>query len=76
MAHFTWVNVITIISLFPITFPFNIYYRTFLIYNLKKAILSLRVANRTKLAMNKTIDQVEQKRLKVVPEEFKVDAHH
>ncbi len=35
-----------------------------------------RVANRTKLAMGKNVDQVEQKLLKVVPQEFKVDVHH
>jgi len=35
-----------------------------------------RVSNRTKLAMGKTVDDVEQKLLKVVPKEFKVDVHH
>lgn len=35
-----------------------------------------RVSNRTKLAMGKTVDDVEQKLLKVVPTEFKVDVHH
>jgi len=35
-----------------------------------------RVANRTKFAMGKNVDQVEQKLLKVVPAEFKVDVHH
>ena len=35
-----------------------------------------RVSNRTKLAMGKTVDHVEQKLLKVVPSEFKVDVHH
>ena len=35
-----------------------------------------RVSNRTKLAMGKTVDDVEQKLLKVVPAEFKVDVHH
>ena len=35
-----------------------------------------RVSNRTKLAMGKTVDQVEQKLLKVIPAEFKVDVHH
>ncbi|GAB2686541.1 endonuclease III [Aliiglaciecola aliphaticivorans] len=35
-----------------------------------------RVSNRTKLAMGKNVDQVEQKLLKVVPAEFKVDVHH
>ncbi|MGB0895184.1 MAG: endonuclease III, partial [Parashewanella sp.] len=35
-----------------------------------------RMANRTKFAMGKNVDQVEQKMLKVVPTEFKVDVHH
>lgn len=35
-----------------------------------------RVSNRTKLAMGKTVDDVEQKLLKVVPKEFKIDVHH
>ncbi len=35
-----------------------------------------RVANRTKLAMGKNVDQVEEKLLKVVTKEFKVDVHH
>lgn len=35
-----------------------------------------RVSNRTKFAMGKNVDQVEQKLLKVVPAEFKVDVHH
>jgi endonuclease-3 len=35
-----------------------------------------RVSNRTKLAMGKNVDLVEQKLLKVVPSEFKVDVHH
>ena len=35
-----------------------------------------RVSNRTKLAMGKNVDIVEQKLLKVVPKEFKVDVHH
>ena len=35
-----------------------------------------RVSNRTKFAMGKNVDQVEQKLLKVVPTEFKVDVHH
>lgn len=35
-----------------------------------------RVSNRTKLAMGKNVDDVEQKLLKVVPTEFKVDVHH
>ncbi len=35
-----------------------------------------RVSNRTKLAMGKNVDKVEEKLLKVVPSEFKVDVHH
>ncbi len=35
-----------------------------------------RVANRTKFAMGKNVDKVEEKLLKVVPSEFKVDVHH
>ncbi|MFV0447528.1 MAG: endonuclease III [Vibrio sp.] len=35
-----------------------------------------RVANRTKFAIGKTVDDVEQKLLKVVPAEFKLDVHH
>ena len=35
-----------------------------------------RVANRTKLAPGKTVLDVEHKLLKVVPDEFKHDAHH
>lgn len=35
-----------------------------------------RVSNRTKFAMGKNVDQVEDKLLKVVPAEFKVDVHH
>ncbi|OEG75780.1 endonuclease III [Shewanella colwelliana] len=35
-----------------------------------------RVANRTKFAMGKNVDLVEQQMLKVVPAEFKVDVHH
>ncbi|GAB4355371.1 MAG: endonuclease III [Gammaproteobacteria bacterium] len=35
-----------------------------------------RVANRTGLAPGKTVLAVEKKLLKVVPEEFRVDAHH
>ncbi|MGB5446961.1 MAG: endonuclease III [Psychromonas sp.] len=35
-----------------------------------------RVSNRTKLATGKNVDQVEEKLLKVVPAEFKVDVHH
>ncbi|TRX56344.1 endonuclease III [Thalassomonas sp. M1454] len=35
-----------------------------------------RVSNRTKFAMGKNVVEVEQKLLKVVPAEFKVDVHH
>ena len=35
-----------------------------------------RVSNRSKFAIGKTVDQVEQKLLKVVPAEFKLDIHH
>lgn len=35
-----------------------------------------RVSNRTKLAMGKTVNDVEKKLLKVVPTEFKLDVHH
>lgn len=35
-----------------------------------------RVSNRSKLAMGKNVDKVEEKLLKVVPKEFKVDVHH
>ncbi len=35
-----------------------------------------RVSNRTKFAPGKNVDEVEQKLLKVVPKEFKVDVHH
>ncbi|MGR5061653.1 endonuclease III [Photobacterium sp. DNB22_13_2] len=35
-----------------------------------------RVSNRTKFAMGKNVDQVEDKLLKVVPKEFKIDVHH
>ena len=35
-----------------------------------------RVANRTKLAVGKNVEQVEEKLLKVIPSEFKVDVHH
>lgn len=35
-----------------------------------------RVCNRTKFAEGKNVDEVEQKLLKVVPAEFKVDVHH
>ena len=35
-----------------------------------------RVCNRTKFAPGKTVDDVEEKLLKVVPAEFKLDCHH
>ncbi len=35
-----------------------------------------RVSNRTKLAPGKNVRQVEDKLVKVVPDEFKVDVHH
>ncbi|MGC9460504.1 endonuclease III [Vibrio genomosp. F10] len=35
-----------------------------------------RVSNRTKLAMGKTVDDVEEKLIKVIPKEFKLDVHH
>jgi len=35
-----------------------------------------RVSNRTKLAMGKTVEKVEEKLLKVIPTEFKKDVHH
>ncbi|HLV47507.1 MAG TPA: endonuclease III [Aliidiomarina sp.] len=35
-----------------------------------------RVSNRTKFAPGKSVDQVEQRLLKVVPAEFKLDVHH
>jgi endonuclease-3 len=35
-----------------------------------------RVANRTRIAPGKTVEIVEQKLMKVVPEEFRMDAHH
>ncbi len=35
-----------------------------------------RVSNRTKVAPGKTVREVEDKLLRVVPEEFKGDAHH
>jgi endonuclease-3 len=35
-----------------------------------------RVANRTGIAKGKTVREVEKKLLKVVPDEFKQDAHH
>jgi len=35
-----------------------------------------RVANRTRIAHGRNVRAVEEKLLKVVPEEFKRDAHH
>ena len=35
-----------------------------------------RVSNRTKIAPGKNVDEVEQKLLKFIPDEFKLDAHH
>lgn len=35
-----------------------------------------RVSNRTKFALGKTVEEVEQKLLKVVPAAFKLDVHH
>ncbi len=35
-----------------------------------------RVSNRTKFAPGKNVKEVEEKLLKVVPKEFKVDVHH
>ena len=35
-----------------------------------------RVCNRTQFAPGKNVEQVEEKLLKVVPAEFKVDCHH
>ena len=35
-----------------------------------------RVSNRTRIAPGKTVRQVEDKLLKVVPDEYKLDAHH
>ena len=35
-----------------------------------------RVCNRTQFAPGKNVEQVEEKLLKVVPSEFKVDCHH
>ena len=35
-----------------------------------------RVCNRTRFAPGKNVEQVEEKLLKVVPSEFKVDCHH
>ena len=35
-----------------------------------------RVSNRTKIAPGKNVNEVEQKLLKFIPEEFMIDAHH
>jgi endonuclease-3 len=35
-----------------------------------------RISNRIGLAPGKTVEEVEKKLLKVVPDEFKLDAHH
>jgi endonuclease-3 len=35
-----------------------------------------RVANRTGIAPGKTVNEVEQRLLRLVPDEFKRDAHH
>ena len=35
-----------------------------------------RVSNRTKIAPGKDVDEVEQRLLRVVPKEFRLDAHH
>ena len=35
-----------------------------------------RVSNRTKIAPGKNVNEVEQKLLKFIPEEFLIDAHH
>lgn len=35
-----------------------------------------RVSNRTRIAPGKNVDEVEKRLLRVVPEEFKQDAHH
>jgi endonuclease-3 len=35
-----------------------------------------RISNRTGLAPGKSVEEVEKKLLKVVPDEFKLDAHH
>lgn len=35
-----------------------------------------RVCNRTQFAPGKNVEQVEEKLLKVVPAEFKIDCHH
>ncbi len=35
-----------------------------------------RIANRTKIAPGKNVDEVEQRLMRVVPKEFQLDAHH
>ncbi len=35
-----------------------------------------RVSNRTKIAPGKNVDEVEQRLMRVVPKEFRLDAHH
>ncbi|WP_221801397.1 endonuclease III [Oceanobacter mangrovi] len=35
-----------------------------------------RVSNRTRIAPGKNVDEVEQKLLRLVPKEFRLDAHH
>lgn len=35
-----------------------------------------RVSNRTKIAAGKNVDEVEQRLLRLVPKEFRLDAHH
>jgi len=37
---------------------------------------TFRICNRTRFAKGDNVNQVEQKLLKVVPKEFKVDVHH
>ena len=35
-----------------------------------------RVSNRTRIATGKNVDEVEQRLLRLVPKEFRLDAHH
>ena len=35
-----------------------------------------RVSNRTKIAPGKTVDEVEQRLVRLIPKEFLLDAHH
>lgn len=35
-----------------------------------------RVSNRTKIAPGKNVDEVEKRLIRLVPDEFKIDAHH